>query len=156
MNKDILKRKLHLQKVRNCLANLKGIEVVRFLEDNEQEKIYSVEQQYFPYIYLLDKTPDSILNYRTPEKEVIEWIESQTDLQSHKSYYFRCSGVWVEIKITEIKMGIESLWKHAQYLGQKHTYGFILVDEQIENMIEVGFDSRDEYNFCYDRYIIHI
>lgn len=114
MDKDILKRKLHLQKVRNCLANLKGVEVVRFCGNNEYEKIYSIEQKYFPDIY------------------------------------FRCSGVWVEIQITEIEVGIESLWKHAHYFGQKHSYGFILVDEQMENMIDVGFDSRDEYNFYYD------
>lgn len=152
MDKDILKRKLHLQKVRNCLANLKGVEVIRFLENSEHKKIFSIEQKYFPYIYSLDKIPDSILSYRTPEKEVIEWIKSQTEIQSHKSYYFRCSGVWVEIQITEIEIGIKSLWKHAQYLGQQYGYGFILVDEQMENMIEVGFDSRDEYKFFYDRY----
>ena len=40
MDKDILKRKIHLQKVRNCLANLKGVEVVRFCENNEHEKIF--------------------------------------------------------------------------------------------------------------------
>lgn len=55
--------------------------------------------------------------------------------------------MWVEIQITEIEIGIKSLWKHARYLGLQHGYGFILVDEQIENMIEAGLDSRDEYNF---------
>lgn len=154
MDKDILKRKLHLQKVRNCLANLKGVEVVRFCGNDEHEKIYSIEQKYFPDIYFLVKTPDSIINIRTPEVKLIEWIESQTEIQSHVNYYFRCSGVWVEIQITERKVGIESLWKHAHYFGRKHSYGFILVDEQMENMIDVGFDSRDEYNFYYDRYLL--
>lgn len=152
MDKDILKRKLYLQKIRNCLANLKGIEVVCLCENSEHEKIYFIEQKYFPHIYLQNKTPDSILSNRTPEAEVIEWIESKTEIQSHKNYYFRCSGVWVKIRITETKMGIQSLWKHAQYFGIQHSYGFILVDEQMENMIDVGFDSRDEYNFYYDRY----
>ena len=37
-------------------------------------------------------------------------------------------------------------------LGHQYSYGFILVDEKIEKMIEVGFDSRDEYNYFYDSY----
>lgn len=152
MNTDILKRKLHLQKVRNCLANLKGVEIIRILENNEHKKLFSIEQKYFPYIYSLDKTPDSILSCRTSEKELLKWIEAQTGIQSHKNYYFHCSCIWVEIQITEIEIGIKSLWKHAQYLGQQYSYGFILVDGQVENMIEVGFDSRDEYNYFYDRY----
>ena len=49
--------------------------------------------------------------------------------------------MWVEIQITEIKVGIQSLWKHTHYFGQKHSYGFILVDEQIENMIEMNIIS---------------
>lgn len=109
MDKDILKRKLHLQKVRNCLANLKGVEVVRFCGNDEHEKIYSIEQKYFPHIYFLEKTQDLIINIRTPEEKVIEWIESQTEIQSHVNYYFPCSGVWVEIQITEIIVGIESV-----------------------------------------------
>lgn len=68
MDKDILKRKLHLQKVRNCLANLKGVEVVRFCGNDEHEKIYSIEQKYFPHIYFLEKTQDSIINIRTLEE----------------------------------------------------------------------------------------
>lgn len=137
MDKDILKRKLHLQKIRNCLANLNGIEVVCFCENSEHEKIYSIEQKYFPHIYLQNKTPDSILSNRTPEAEVIEWIESKTEIQSYKNYYFRCLGVWVKIQITEAKMGIQSLRKRTQYFGMQHSYGFILVDEQMGNMKDI-------------------
>lgn len=152
MDKDILKRKIHLQKVRNCLTCLKGVDIVRLLENTEHQKLFAVEQKYFPYIYSIDKTPDAILSCHSSEKELIEWIKLQTGIQSNKNYYFRCFGVWVEIQIAEAEIGIKSLWEHAQYLGHQHSYGFILVDEQIEKMVEVGFDSRDEYNYFYDSY----
>lgn len=152
MDKDILKRKIHLQKVRNCLKNLNGVDVVCFLENTEHEKLFAVEQKYFPSVYSLDKTPDAILSCYTSEKEVIEWIKSHTGIQPHKNYYFRCSDVWVKIQIAEVETGIKSLWEHEQYLGHQYSYGFILVDEKIEKMIEVGFDSRDEYNYFYDSY----
>lgn len=38
MDKDILKRKLHLQKVRNCLANLKGATI--YTPDKENMAYY--------------------------------------------------------------------------------------------------------------------
>ena len=91
MDKDILKRKLPCRKFRNCLANLKGVKVVWFFaETMNMKKIYSIEQKYFPYIYFLEKTQDSIINIRTPEEKVIEWIERKQEYESHVNYYFRC------------------------------------------------------------------
>ena len=152
MNRDSLKRKLHSQKVRNCISKPNGVEIVRIRLGPCRE--LSVEQKYFPYIYSLDKEPDSILSCHASEQHLMEWIQLQTGLQPNTTYYFRCSGVWVEIRLNVIETGIKSLWNHAQYWGQQHSHGFLFVDEPIEHMVEVGFDSRDEYNYFYDRYLL--
>ncbi len=58
----------------------------------------------------------------------------------------------MQIYIRDIDLGIKSLWYHNKYLGYLQSYGFVFVDEEIENMIEIGSDSRDEYRYLYDMY----
>lgn len=134
------------------MKNLEGIEVICILEDDENKKLFDIENNCIPYIYSIIKQPDSALSFKSSLEEIVEWIKSQTGIKSQKKYYFRCSKVWVEIKINEINLGVKSLWNHKKYLNESYGCGFILVDEQMEKMIEVGCDSRDKENYLYDRY----
>lgn len=154
MEENFIKRKLHIQKVKNCIENLDGIELICILKEDENQKLSTIKQEYFPYInsYSYAKKPDSKMNYNATEKQLYQWIKAQTYLNSHKKYYFYCSGVWMQIYIRDIDLGIKSLWYHNKYLGYPQSYGFVFVDEEIENMIEIGSDSRDEYHYLYDMY----
>lgn len=152
MDHEYVKKKLHIQKIKNCFKRLDGIEFIDIVDMAENKKLSALEQKYFPSIYSCDKQSDSKLQKRASGEELVRWIQSQANLKDHKEYYVRCSGTWVHLIVEDMVSGIKSLWNLPTHLGNPQSHGFILIDEDAKTMIEVGSDSRDEYHYLLDRY----
>lgn len=55
-------------------------------------------------------------------------------------YCFLCNGIWIKIQIIEVTTATQSLWNN---IGS-YSKGFTVLTENMDKLLEVGNDSRDE------------
>ncbi|MDE6710088.1 MAG: hypothetical protein K2J76_06335, partial [Oscillospiraceae bacterium] len=61
-------------------------------------------------------------------------------LKEGAEYFFYC-GLWVQIRIQNLQLAVQSLW---------YENNFLLAEKNLSRILEVGFDSRDEDNYLID------
>ena len=72
------------------------------------------------------------------------------DFQIDQIWYIWLNGFLVRIQILNIKAAIMGLWNN---IDSRHKH-FVLINENRNMMYEFGSDSRDEYNYLFDKYLL--
>lgn len=72
---------------------------------------------------------------------LFQWCANNLQLAEGKEYFLICGrsdvNIWAKIKIENLYQAVETLWDDGLYL----------IDTQTQQVLEAGFDSRDEYNW---------
>lgn len=135
----------HKRTVLHTKARLKqmaGVEVIKIFEQNELEELNEIYSAYTStYSYDNDFEPYSKLPYGSPETQIYSWIIAVMGLKERAEYFFNCGGLWVQIRIQNIQLAVQSLW---------YENNFLLAETNLSRILEVGFDSRDEDNYLID------
>ena len=122
------------------LQQMAGIEVIKVFEQSEPEELNEIYSAYASSAYSYDFEPYSRLPYDSSEMKVYSWIIALMGLKEGEEYFFRC-GLWVQIRIQNPQLAVQSLW---------HENNFLLVETNFSRVLEAGFDSRDEDNYLID------
>lgn len=149
---DLLKYKKELQNARNVLKEMSGIEVLEFYEKDTPNRIQILMKKSSRARTSAYEEPYSRCKGKDWE-ELYVWIITDMKLQEGQIFYFWCNGFWAKIKITDLRKAVVSLWEHdsyAQTVKSGTSYGFLLIDEEMDCIMEVGGDSRDEDNYLMD------
>lgn len=150
--KGILEQKLKVQRVKNVLKQLKGIEILELYEKDEKEALNAVLEKYVPIQCSVHTVPFSRISNSASDAEVYQWIISEFSLAEGQIFYYFCEEVWVRIRIIDLQAAVSSMWRYevpGSYVPGI-TVGFLLVDETLSTIMEVGSDSRDEYHYLID------
>ena len=98
---------------------------------------------YTPIMCSYATVPYSKISYKSNEEQVASWIIESMELKENIRYFFNCKGTWVGIKFLNLHEGVNSLWKHQGL-------GFMLASNDLTQIMEASFDSRDEDNYLID------
>lgn len=97
--------------------------------------------------------PHSRLSFESSDLEIFSWIASEMRLENGQEYFFLCNGIWARIRIIDLQWAIKSLWEQNRYKQGKHkigSFGFLLMEVNLNYIMEAGCDSRDEHNYLID------
>ena len=148
--KIIIEKKFKILEIKNILKefnkNIKGIEIIKVLEEKEIKKINEIYSEYIKTYNNNSKinTIKNKINYKTSESEICKKIIENINIKNNNEYFLYCQNkVWIKIKILDSYNSIKFLFNH-----QNHQ--FLLMETNMKKIIEFGLDSRDEYNFIID------
>ncbi|MDE6672941.1 MAG: hypothetical protein K2K16_12230 [Ruminococcus sp.] len=137
MNSELLQKKILLQRVHNMLKTISGIKVIEICENI---KITDKIQNY----YSCEKVPD--LKIACNSENIYGFIIENMHLVNNMTVYILFESIPVKVKIMVVSTAVKSLW---------NTYHEItIIDENMTKVYEIGFDSRDEYNYLFDIFYI--
>lgn len=140
---QLISQKLHILSVKKILGQLSGIDVIEVVWNDENTALGDMYSAYVPVMCSYATVPYNKISYKSTEEQIIFWITTNMGLKENTEYFFRCNGVWVKIKFSDLYSGIKSLWKHQGI-------GFMLANSNATRIMEVSFDSRDENNYLLD------
>ncbi|WP_032120929.1 hypothetical protein [Clostridium amazonitimonense] len=150
---QLLKKKIKIQQVKNKLKLLNGIEILETFENDENRRLNEMFSDYYPVMCSNNTLPHSKLSFESSDLEIFSWISSEMRLENGQEYFFLCNGIWTRIRIIDLQWAIKSLWEHNRYKQGKHkigSFGFLLMEVNLNYIMEAGCDSRDEYNYLID------
>ena len=150
VDKERLQKKLKLQTVRNILKTLNGVKILYIYENSDPilERISENFSDMGRYTY--SKQPDSKISVKSDDILIYQWIIENMKLKNNDILFLLCEGIWIKIQIIEVMSATQSLWNNIDTLCK----GFTVLNEEMDKLLEVGNDSRDEWNFLFDEYAI--
>ncbi|MDE6424664.1 MAG: hypothetical protein K2K89_00775 [Ruminococcus sp.] len=134
---EILQKKILLQRIRNMLKTISGIEVIEICENI---KITDKIQNY----YSCEKVPD--LKIACNSENIYSCIIENMHLVNNMTVYILFESITVKVKIMDVSTTVKSLWDTHHEIT--------IIDEPMTKVYEIGFDSRDEYNYLFDIFYI--
>lgn len=148
IDREILEKKKRLQKVRNTLKEISGIEVLCIYENQYISKFCGMWERLSELGYCSpDKIPDDKIDCKSEDSVIYQWVLDRTNLEDGMTVYLMCRDVWVKVMISDIHKAVKDLWN---VIGKQN--GLTIVNEDLTVLKEFGSDSRDEYNYLYDEY----
>lgn len=150
VDKERLHKKLKLQTVRNILKTLNGVKILYIYENSDPilERISENFSDMGRYTY--SKQPDSKISVKSDDILIYQWIIENMKLKNNDILFLLCEGIWIKIQIIEVMSATQCLWNNIDTLCK----GFTVLNEEMDKLLEVGNDSRDEWNFLFDEYSI--
>lgn len=146
IDKKLLQRKVALQKVRNILKTVNGVKILCIYEECDSRLEHISVKGYYSY----SKQPDSRISVDSNDSLIYQWIRENMKLKNNDVLFLLCNGIWIKIQIIEVTSAIQSLWNNIDSCCK----GFIVLTENMDKLLEVGNDSRDEWNYLFDEYSI--
>ena len=140
---QLIAKKLHILSVKKTLGRLSGIDIIGIVDENENNRLSELYSAYTPIMCSYATVPYSKISYKSNEEQVASWIIESMELKENIRYFFKCKGTWVGIKFLNLHEGVNSLWKHQGL-------GFMLASNDLTQIMEASFDSRDEDNYLID------
>lgn len=140
---QLIAQKLQILSMKQTLEKLSGIEIMGIVDDNDNSILNEIYLAYEPIMCSYTTVPYSKISYKSSEEQVISWIAVSMELKENICYFFYCHNTWVKIRFLNLHDGIKSLWKHR-------VLGFVLVNNNLTQIMEASFDSRDEDNYLID------
>lgn len=135
--KEILQKKILLQRVRNMLKTISGIKVIEICENI---KITDKIQNY----YSCEKIPDLKIAYNS--ENIYSFIIENMHLVNNMIVFILFESIPVKVKIIDVSTVVKSLWDTHHEIT--------IIDENLTKVYEIGCDSRDEYNYLFDIFYI--
>ena len=150
VDNERLHKKLKLQTVRNILKTLNGVKILYIYENSDPilERISENFSDMGRYTY--SKQPDSKISVKSDDILIYQWIIENMKLKNYDILFLLCEGIWIKIQIIEVMSATQCLWNNIDTLCK----GFTVLNEEMDKLLEVGNDSRDEWNFLFDEYSI--
>lgn len=148
VNKKLLENKKQIQKAKNILKSMSSIKVLHIYDIDYIEQLEKINFKNSGYYSSL-KIPDSKISYDTNEFIIYRWIIDCMKLKNKELVYFLCNNIWTKIQIIDVESAVKELWNY-----NNESKGFIIFNEKLHKLLEVGSDSRDENNYLYDEFII--
>lgn len=145
----LLERKKAMQDAKNKLKHIdgQGLDVLDIFEEDTKPALEEIISEYRATHFSSDIPADYKISTDAPQEQIYSWIIEKLQLHEGKEYVlWERSPIWATIKINNVYEAVKSMWIH------KHK-NFILVDMESKKVLEVGNDSRDEYNYLID---IHV
>ena len=146
VDREKLEKKLNLQRTKNIISKIEGIQVIDYEEEILFDEEYLQKINYFNS----EKIADSKISHCSNDSEILDWIYNLMDFQIDQIWYIWLNGFLVRIQILNIKAAIMGLWNN---IDSRHKH-FVLINENRNMMYEFGSDSRDEYNYLFDKYLL--
>ena len=146
VDKEMLSKKIALQKVRNILKAIKGIKILCIYEEYDFTLEHISTMGYTSY----SKQPDSKIPIDSNDSLICQWIKECMKLKNDDVLFLLCNGIWIKIQIIEVTTATQSLWNNID----SYSKGFTVLTEKMDKLLEVGNDSRDEWNYLFDEYSI--
>lgn len=149
LDKELLEKKKKIQKVRNALKTFQGIKLLCIYEkcDSTLERI-SENLSGLGYCSNT-KQPDSKISVDYNDSLVYQWIIKNMRLKNDDILFLLYHGIWIKIQIIDVMLAAQSLWNNTD-----GTKGFTILNEDMDKLLDVGYDSRDELNYLFDEYSI--
>lgn len=145
--RDIISRKIQINRVKQMMSRMEGIEALEMDENGENILLAERYLSYTRAVYAQDgPSPCSRLPHRSSERRIVSWILENMCLDGSQTYFFLCYGIWVKIRFSDLWAGVKSLWEHYGPCVK----GFLLSDAEVSRFMEVSADSRDEENYVMD------
>ena len=144
VDKEKIQKKINLQKTKNIISKIEGIQVI----DYEGPSIFDEEYLRKINYFSSEKIADSKISVCSNDSEVTEWIYKLMDFQIDQIWYIFLNGFLFKIQMLDIKTAIMGLWNDIY----EYCKGFVLINENKNMMFEFGSDSRDEENYLFDKY----
>lgn len=138
VNKEVLNRKIQLQRTKNLMKQIIGIRVLTYDDAISTTLLY--EMGYYDSL----KRPDSMISLTSSEHDLIAWINELVEINDDDTCYILCGMYMAKILVLEKSSMLSDLWKCSHCIS-------ILNNEQTM-IYEIGCDSRDEYNYLFDKY----
>lgn len=149
VDKELLKNKIKLQTVRNKLKTLNGVKILCIFENGNPVLEHILESFSDIGYYSYEKQPDSKISVKSDDLSIYQWIIENMKLKNNDVLFLLCERIWIKIQIIEIISATQSLWNI-----DTSCRGFTVLNEEMDKLLEVGNDSRDEWNFLFDEYSI--
>lgn len=149
VDKELLKNKIKLQTVRNKLKTLNGVKILCIFENGNPVLEHILESFSDIGYYSYEKQPDSKISVKSDDLSIYQWIIENMKLKNNDVLFLLCERIWIKIQIIEVISATQSLWNI-----DTSCRGFTVLNEEMDKLLEVGNDSRDEWNFLFDEYSI--
>ena len=140
VDKELLQKKILLQKIRNEVSKIEGISVLDYEENDFFDKEILREIGY----YGDTKQPEDAITMDVSEKELLSWIMERVTFKEAEICYLPYFPCLVKIQFLDVKTALRSMWL------LDHHICILTLDKKW--IYEVGSDSRDEYHTLFDRY----
>ena len=149
-DRELMNKRITLQRVRNTLKTVEGVEVLHIYEESEPalDRVLDMlgDLGYTSY----SKLPDSSIDEHTDDASLYEWVAECIGLEKGAVFFLRCEGFWVKIRIADRETAARSLWNDIE----PRCKGFTVLNEKMDRFMDIGNDSRDEQNYLFDEYHI--
>lgn len=150
VDKELLKNKIKLQTVRNKLKTINGVKILCIFE-NGNPILEQISESFSDIgYYSYEKKPDSKISVKSDALSIYQWIIENMKLKNNDVLFLLCEEIWIKIQIIEVISATQSLWNNIDTLCK----GFTVLNEEMDKLLEVGNDSRDEWNFLFDEYSV--
>lgn len=138
-----LQTKLALQKTRNMMSEIKGIQILDYEE-------YSLSDEFLQKSGYCsnDKIADARIPFCTDDEEIINIVCSLMEIKEEQILHLLVNGLLVKFQINDIRTAIHDIWDKTS----PDSKGFVLINENKDTMYDLGSDSRDEDNYLFDIY----
>ena len=148
----LLEKKKKLQKTRNMLKKLDGVEILYVYEECNDSKLKIIADSLWNHTftgqYSNTKSPDSKIRRDSGDLDIYKWIKEVTKLKTNQIVFLFYNGVLVKIQIADVDNAIQTMWNRID----ERSKGFLILSENMDTLLEVGSDSRDEMHYLFDEY----
>lgn len=152
VDRMLLEKKKKLQETRNMLKKLDGVEILYVYEECNDSKLKiiadSLWNHTFTEYYSNTKSPDSKIRMDSGNLDIYKWIKEVTKLKTNQIVFLFYNGVLVKIQIADVDNAIRTMWNRID----ERSKGFLILSENMDTLLEVGSDSRDEMHYLFDEY----
>ncbi len=136
MDKELLEKKKRLQKTKNILKELAGLEIIS-IEEISLSELVDMDMRRNKMI------PDSKIGFSDDISAIVNWIENNVPFKEDSDFYFIVNTHCVKARIANSEEAYSSIWAK---MGRA-----IFLSDSKKTMYEFGCDSRDEYNYLFDK-----
>ena len=136
--KHDMEKRRYLRKITEMLNNMSGMHLLEICEVNISEKLKNTE--YFS----CEKIPESKINCRSDKKDICQWIINCMDFHNGDIVNLIFNNICAKVKLIDMEKAVFELWEKNENIT-------VLSENDLKEICE---DSRDEYNYLFDKYAV--
>jgi hypothetical protein len=143
VDRNKLQNKIALQKTRNIMSEIRGIQVLGYEENPFSEELFRKIG-----FFSNDKKADLKIPNDTNAYQMVTKIYDRIIIKDSQIWYLLINGFLVKFVVTDTKTAMFDIWDKTS----PDSKGFVLINENKDTMYDLGSDSRDEDNYLFDIY----
>ncbi len=140
VNKELLQQKINLQKIKNLMKQVNGIDILDYEKGVLKEDILRNAGYCDP-----SKKAESCITFDSSESDIIDWILKSVSVSEEEICYLFYDNIYkVKVRVINKKQMLSDLWRVFHRIS--------ILNQEKNLFYEVEMDSRDEYNYLFDIY----